>query len=292
MGSYLKALAAKQSNTSLTNAPLHTTSLDSATALITRLDVLANFVTTLTANQPAALAVDTVRAYSNGDQYAEVEGRALPVAAYLHSWLQYVLYKKKKTPGFDKALVNNTQGFAYYDAIGFAGAKESILAEDSMSAQPYAGTGGLTSYSANDGTAGNDDDPDSLAPYVVARSFGSTISSLTVRRARAFLVAGAADFNTNFVIKAGGSPYLTEQINDIEDRLNDLLGTTSMSITGAASAGVRAARGMAQDPFTGAALYLMGDVYSEPQDVQIVLKAANAVQIAVLTDFGIAALQS
>jgi hypothetical protein len=68
-------------------------------------------------------------------------------------------------------------------------------------------------------------------------------------------------------------------VNDIEERIADILGTTNFSINGAAGAALRGARGTPQDPFTGAQTFLFSDLYTEPVDVQIIISTAEAFQV-------------
>lgn len=293
---YTKPLQAKQTNSSLTAQPLHITAVDKVQGVLARADAIITFATSINANQPVATLWDRLRAYrriagqKKRQQFLEIEGRAFPVSAYLHAYLQYLLNHNLVVPAFDKALANTTQTYAQYRLAGFLDAHDVRL-ENVIKVQPYTGVGAASAYTENDGAAGVDIVyPQLLGRFWVARSYGANISSLTIRGARAFMIGAAVDLNANFVMKVGERAYVTEEINDIEERIADLFGTAPMSITGAAAAALRGARGQPQDPFTGAAQFYFGDCYKEAQDVTIVINAANAVQVAVSSDYGIECL--
>jgi len=292
-GAIQKALQAKQPNTSTSNAPLHVTGVEAVNAIITRADASVNFATSIAANQPVATAFDRVRAYSNKKQFLEVESRAMPLSAYFHSYLRYITPPYRVVvPGVDKALANNTQTFAQYRLAGFLPRYPRVRIEDVMKAQPYTGVGAVSSYSANDGSAGDSADEPEIAPFYIARAFGSSISSLTLRGVRAWMLSAANDINSGFTMKAGGRAYVAEEINDIEERVSDFLGTAQMSLTGSASAALRGARGQPQDPFTGSAVFLFGDIYDSPTDVTIIIGTSQAVQVGAYTVDGIESIST
>jgi len=288
---YQKPLSAKQGISSPTAQPTHTSTIDSETEIVLRQDLNVNYATSLTGNQPGALLYDRIRAYDVA-QFAEVEGRALPVASYAVSYFRYLLHHDYQVPGYDVALTNATQGYSYYRPIAFVGQRKGVTIQDVCKVQPYAGTGALNSYAENDGASAELDDAEmAIAPFWLARSFGSGISSLIVRGCKGFMIAAANDLNSGFTFKAGGNTYVAEEINDIECRINDVLGSAVMSITGAAAAAYHGSRGQPQDPFTGAAVFLFGDLFQgDPQDVTIAISTAQAVQIAALTTAGIGAI--
>jgi len=292
---YARLLGSKQGISSTTNAPTHSTGATEVTEEILRADALANFATSINANQPVAAIVNRVKILADEvGQFAEIEGRALPVAAYFLSYLRYLLYRQVQVPGYDKALANNTQTFAQYRCSGLVGKKTNVTIQNVINQQPYTGSGALSSYAENDGGSGEyDDSEEALADYFVARAYGSGISAVNIKKCRAFMIAAAADIDSGFTIKAGNNVYITEEINDSEDRINEYLGYGDMSITGAAAAAYRSARGQPQDPFTGAAVFLFADLLGgEPQLVNITLNTAQAIQLAALSDDGIGAFSS
>jgi len=294
-----RPLAAKQGTTSSTLSPLHTFPAEDSNEGDVRFDATANFATSLNANQPAATIVDRIRLYAGLDedtapQIGEVEGRALPAAAYMVS----NLYEKtaslpKITPGSDGALANNVQKLAYYKAFGCM-PEADYLIEDVIKVQPFGGVGALTSYAENDGASGRVAvGAPPLGSYFLARSL--TVNQIGIRKATAFMIAAAVDFNAGFTIRSGGRSYVTEEINDIEDEILDEFGTAQMSITGAASAAPagHGVRGQPQDPFTGAGVFLFGDVYDEPRNVSIIVAgAAVLLQIACINEQGLDAVRS
>lgn len=285
-------LTAKQPNTSATNIPLHTTQVDGATALVLRADALLNFVTSIGANQPVAQMFNRLRLYDISEpggeyQFGEYEGRALPVSAYMLAYLRY-LRGFPLTAGTDAALANNTQKFATYRFSGLWGSKSIVKVEDVLAVQPYTGVGGLTSISTNDGN-GADTVPGEnvgIAKTGIARSYGTNISSISLHAVRAFMLAAGADINTGFTIRAGAKAYVPEEINDIEDRIMDFFGTAAQSLTGAASAtpAGHGARGQPQDPFTGAGVFLFGDMFDQDTEITITITTAQAIQIVALSD--------
>lgn len=288
---YQRLLSAKQGVASLTAQPTHTSVATEGTRAEVRADAIITFATSIAANQPVATLFDRIRAYDGSGQWAEVEGRALPVSAYFYSWLRYLMSRQVTVPGFDKALANTTQAYCGYATMGFTGKRTGISFQDVIKVQPYTGTGAASAYAENDGTGAEYDDTDTaLAQYFVARSYGSGISSLNIKKARAFMIAAANDLNSGFTIKAGGNTYVAEEINDAERRINDYLGTATMSLTGTAASAYNGARGQPQDPFTGAAVFLFGDLFTEDTLVNIAISTAQAVQVAVLSDDGIGAI--
>jgi len=289
---YQRPLGSKQGISSPTNQPTHTTSVTEATEIITRADATITFATSINANQPVATLFDRVRVYDGVGQYGEIEGRAMPVSSYLLAYLRYLIHPYHiETPGFDKALANTTQTWAAYRLLGLVGKRTGVRIQDVIKVQPYTGSGAVSAYSENDGSSGEYDDVETaLGKFYVARSFASGISSLMIKKARAFMLAAANDIDSGFTIKAGDNTYVAEEINDIEDRINDLLGTTSYSINGAAAASYRSARGQPEDPFTGAAVFLFADLFSDPEDVQITLNTTQAIQVAAISDEGIGAM--
>jgi len=295
-------LAAKQGTTSTTLAPIHGFPLPGSNEVYFRCDALANFVTSIGANQPIATIVDRIKLYlaaEDAQQVAEVEGRALPAAAYFNAYLLSLLGIGTFVPGTDGALVNNTQKLGYY--IAYAGLPYlDYFGEDIIKAFPYTGTGGITNYAEDDGLAGQapglqaggPEMQSGIAPYFVARNL--TVSAVGVRRARAFLLAAAVDLNSGFTIRAGNRTYSTEEINTFEDTLFEQFGTATFSITGAAAAAPagHGVRGAPQDPFTGAAVFLMADLFDEPVDLSIVAAAATNMQVVALTEAGIDAVRA
>lgn len=316
IGSIHKPLGAKQPQTSLTNAPTHVTSIDKADELLLRADAIITFATSINANQPVATVFDRIRAYIRLDQpagknarkqqFVEVEGRAIPLAAYAYSYYKYLLQNKVVIPGFDKALANTTQVLAQYRIAGNFGLMGPITVEDLQKVQPFGGVGAASAYSVNDGTGGEAgyyrkisefslteddimDEDAKVGSVVVGRSYGTNIASLTIRKCRAWMIAAATDLNAGFVMKVGSRAYVTEEVNDIEDRIMDFLGTTTHSITGAASAAPagHAVRGQPQDPFTGAGVFMFGDSYEEDEDVTITITTPQAIQVWAITNDGI-----
>jgi hypothetical protein len=297
---YTKPLQSKQGTSSVTAIPTHPSGIDTLTALVERLDAIITFATSINANQPVATIFDRSRVYETlagskkRHQIIEIEGRAFPVSAYFHSYLQYLLNHNIVVPGFDKALANTTQQKAQYRLAGFLGTRTGVRIENVIKQQAFTGTGAASAYAENDGGAGADrgELEQYLADYWVARAYGSNISSLTIRSCYGFMLAAAADISSGFTIKAGSRAYVAEEISDIEDRINDLLGSATMSLTGAAAAAINAARGQPQDPFTGAGVFLFADIYKTPRDITIIITTPQAVQLAVLTDDGIEAIST
>jgi len=295
-------LAAKQGTTSEVLAPIHGYPLPGANEVYLRADATANYATTLTGNQPVALMIDRIKAYLAADdavQVAEVEGRALPAAAYFNAYLLSLLGIGTFVPGSDGALTNNTQKLAYY--IAMAGLPYTdYFGENVIKAAPYTGTGAFTSYAEDDGlagqaiglVAGGSEMQGGLAPNFVARNF--TVAAVGVRQVKGFLIACATDLNTGFAIRAGNRTYSTEEINTYEDTLFEQFGTATFSITGAAAAAPagHAVRGAPQDPFTGAAVFMLADVFDSPVDLSIVVSAATNIQIVALTEAGIDAVRA
>jgi hypothetical protein len=292
-----RPLASKQGTTSTTLAPIHTFPVEGSNEVNMRLDALANFATSINANQPVASIVDRVRVYEtlteNSQQIAEIEGRAFPVAAYFTSHLVSQLGQGALVPGQDAALANNSQRLAYYKLVTGLGVAD-YLVEDVIKVQPFTGTGALTSYSENDGSDGRiTEGVPQLANFYLARSL--TVNQIGIRGARAFMIASAADLNSGFTIRAGGRSYVTEEINSIEDQLLEEFGVAAYSITGAASAAPagHGVRGAPQDPFTGAASFLFADIYDVPTNISIIVAGAAALlQIVALTDQGLDAIRS
>jgi len=288
---YHRLLSAKQGIASLTAQPTHSSLATESTMAISRADAIITFATSIAANQPVATLYDRIRAFDDEGQFAEVEGRALPVSAYFTAYFRYLMYGKTLAPGFDKALANTTQGFGVYRTMWGMGIRTGVTYQDVIKIQPFTGTGAASAYSENDGVGAEYDDSETpIADYFIARAFGSGVSSLNIKGARAFLLAAANDPNTGFTFKAGKNTYVAEEINDAEQRINDFLGNAEKSLTGAASAAYNGARGQAQDPFTGAATFMFGDSYEEDTDISIAISTAQAVQIAVLTNKGIGAV--
>lgn len=292
-----RPLAAKQGTTSTSLAPLHTFPAEHSNEVSLRMDALANFATSINANQPVASIVDRLRVYNGlsdeDPQVAEVEGRALPVSAYFLAHLYMKLGYGLTAPGSDSALANNATKFAYYKAIGAIPTRDYLI-EDVIKQQPFAGVGALSSYSEDDGAAGRIAlNVPALAEYYLARTL--TVNQVGIRRAKAFMIAAAVDLNSGFTIRAGGRSYVTEEINDIEDEIMDEFGIASMSLTGATTAAPsgHAVRGQPQDPFTGAGVFLFGDVYDEPTNISIVVSgAAVLLGIAALEEQGLEAIRS
>jgi hypothetical protein len=304
-GAIQKPLQGKQANASTTNAPVHVSSIDQADALAVRSDATITFVTSLAANQPVAQAFDRVRAYERapGDtnvkkfrQFLEVEGRALPASAYALSYLRHLLEHGHVPPGNDAALVNAAApAFALYNFAGYFGMRKSVRIENVMKASSaYTGVGGVTTYAVNDGTGGLDRSSTKekvLGPYWVARAYGANISSLYASKVKAFFLMATADINAGFTIKVGGRAYVTEEINDIEDKIFQFLKSINGSLTGTFGAAVRG-NTPPQDPFTGASTFLFGDIVGEAQDLSIIIGTPQAVQIVVITEAGIDSLST
>lgn len=283
---YHKPLASKQGNSSTTAQPTHGTPITKATELVVRADAIINFATSITANQPSAGTLyDRIKAWDDEEQFVEVEGRVLPAAAYTVSYLRYLMRHDFQPGGYDPALANNAQGFGVYRAAALFGQRLNVTAQGIILAQPFVGTGAASAYAENDGISGEFDDTEiALAPYFVGRKFSSGVAAVNIKKARAFGLFAANDISSGFTIKAGNDTYTAEEISDIEQRTNDFLGTASRSITGAAAAAYRGARGQPQDPFTGAAVFALIDLLEEASDVSITIGTAQAIQVVALSE--------
>jgi len=286
----IKALAAKQPSTVIAGAPDHTQQITEADALVVRLDAVTTFATSIAANQPAASTVDRIKAYLRaGDnkwaQFLEVEGRALPAASYFHSWLAHLVAKQVIAPGFDSALVNTTQGFGTYNFAGYFGPKVNIRAEVVSKATAFTGVGAQSAFTSNDGIAGaaryRAQTEKAIGPTFIARNFGSGAASIRASGVLGFLLAGTSDLNAGLTIKAGGRAYTTEEINDVEDRINLFLLRQGGSITGSFGSSVRGVT-PPQDPFTGASVFMFSDLFDTPIDIEIVVGTAQTLQLAAI----------
>jgi len=290
---YPRYLGTKQNAASLTAQPTHTSDVTECTEIVLRADAVTTFATSITANQPVATIFDRIRAYDAGGQYAEVEGRALPVSAYHLAYLRYGMHHQIQTPGHDVAVPNTTQTYALYRTIGMVGKRKNVSVQDVVKSSPFAGSGAQSAYSSNDGAGGEYDDTESaIGKFFVARSYGSGISSIKIKQCKAFMIASANDINSGFTIEAGGNTYVLEEINDAEERIADFLGTAAQSITGTAGAALRSARGTPEDPFTGALVYLFSDHFSKAKTVSVTMNTAQAVQVSAISDDSIGAIST
>jgi len=301
----IKALSAKQSSSAFGNPTNHTAHITSADALVWRGDAIVTFATSIAANQPVASILDRVKAFTKSNttggsntkwqQFLEVEGRALPASGYFHSWVAHLIDKNTLSPGVDTALPNTTEEFGVYNFAGYYGERSGIRVQNVIKANPYTGVGASSAYLEDDGVAGFDRSPSAsserqLGQYYVGRSFGANISSLNASGVRGFLLAAPNDIDSGFTIKVGGRAYTSEEINDIEDRINLYMQSQQYSVLfGSFGAAVRGIK-PPEDPFTGASVFLMSDVFREPADLEIVIGTAQAVQLVILTDDGIGAM--
>lgn len=298
-----RPLAAKQGTTSTTLAPIHAFPVEGVNEVDVRADALANFATSITANQPVAAVINRTKAYvqddtqedGQGEQIAEIEGRALPAAAYFIAHLYERFGFGHVTPGQDAGLANNASKLAYYKAMSFI-PPEDLIVENVDNAQPYTGVGALSNYAEDDGASGRLVHVDPVANYFLARSL--TVNQIGIRKCRAVFIACAADLNSGFTIRRGGAlskTYTTEEINDIEDEIFEQLGNAPNSLTGAASAAPagHGVRGAPQDPFTGAAVFQFADVFDDDATVSIVVAgAAQLIQVCALTNDGLSSIRS
>jgi len=287
---YQLPLPSKQGISSVTNAPTHATPIDQATAIQVRGDAVITFATSIGANQPVGTLWSRARAYDGNGQFGEVEGRALPLAAWHYSYIRYLLEKIFTPPGHDIPLANTTQTWGRYWAMGLTGPHVGVSVQNVINQQPYTGTGAASAYAENDGASGEFDDAAiTLGKYYIARAFGSGISAVNIKAARSVMLAAAADINTGFTLKAGGTTYTPEEINDIEDRINAYL--ASLYPLDTASGTVR--NQVAQyDPYTGATVYLWADIFSQDTDVTITLNTPQAIQVACVSNKDIGAMTS
>jgi len=296
-----KALSAKQTSVSFLNPTSHTAKMTCGDSLLWRGDAAVTFATSIAANQPVASVLDRAKGFTRtgiiaGEtkwtQFLEVEGRALPCSAYFHSYIAQLIQRTNAPAGIDSALANTTEGYGLYHMAGFFGYKDSMRVENIIKSAPYTGVGAVSAYTEDDGISGtyrSDYGPlePKLGDYYVARSFGSNISSVNASGVRAFMLAAPNDIDSGFTIKVGGRAYTPEEINDIEDRINLYLYSNQYSILfGAYGAAVRGPK-PSEDPFTGASVFLLSDVFKTPRDLEIVISTAQSIQLVVLSDDGI-----
>jgi len=299
-GAYQKPLQSKQNNASLTATPIHVSSIDSADALVFRGDAITTFATSINANQPVATILDRIRAYERQSessrkfiQFLEVEGRAIGTAAYMSQYFRFLLSNMLVPPGTDAALPNTTQKFCHYNFAALFGRRKNIRVENVIKLAPFAGVGAQSAYSENDGTAAYDRKASGYEPkvasYFVARAYGANISSLYASAVKGFFISAPADINAGFTIKVGGRAYVSEEISDIEDRINQYF--VQAGIIAAAGAGLRGIL-TANDPFLGTTNFMFGDLFDTAEDLSIVINTPQAIQVAVLTEAGIDSLST